>query len=503
MEHFDLIRRAYFLEKQSIRQIAKQHQIHRRIVRQAVLSAVPPNRPPYSKTNPKLSLLMKQVIDDWLNSDLQVHAKQRHTAHRIYTRLKTEYDFKGAEPTIRKHVGQRRKALFLPNKTFVIQNYVYGEVADVDWYEVRVDFPTGQQKVYIFQMRACASGKSFHRASFTQNQQAFIEAHADAFEYFGGVFKKIKFDNLTSAVKKVLTGRKRDETERFVILRSHYLFEAFFCKPGIEGAHEKGGVEGGVGFFRRNYLVPIPKAKDIEDFNHFLMSSCALENDRKISGQVKTIGEKWAEEKQHLLALPKSRLQTQEIRTAKVNDKSLISLYGNYYSVPVQWVGRTLEVHLGSNRIHCYLAGDLVASHLRVYGSHEIILLLDHYLELLRYKPGAFEGSLVLAQTKARDEWPEIYQTFLKKSKERLGNSKGIQELIEVLLLHKTYGKDRVLLAIGSAIEHGCYDMASVLMLIRQQDLQKEKVSLLKGLQYLHQYDRPVQSLVEYNKLLT
>ena len=110
-------------------------------------------------------------------------------------------------------------------------------------------------------MRASFSGAAFCQASLVETQQAFLELHVQAFEWFGGVFAEIRFDNLKSAVKKVLKGRRRVESDRFVALRSHYLFASQFTTPGLEGAHEKGGVEGEVGRYRRNHLVPVPRGR--------------------------------------------------------------------------------------------------------------------------------------------------------------------------------------------------------------------------------------------------
>src|SRR5690606_16522593 len=158
---------------------------------------------------------------------------------------------------------QQRKLLGLSTQVFIPQIHLPGEEAEVDWYEAYVDFPSGREKIYFFQMRSCYSGREFHLAFRRQNQISFLEAHRAAFDYFGGVFKRIRYDNLTSAVKKVLRGRKRVESDRFIALRSHYLFESEFCLPGIQGAHEKGGVEGGVGRFRRNHLTPVPQVADM------------------------------------------------------------------------------------------------------------------------------------------------------------------------------------------------------------------------------------------------
>ena len=128
--------------------------------------------------------------------------------------------------------------------------------------------------VHLFVMRASFSGAAFCQASLVETQQAFLELHAQAFEWFGGVFASLRFDNLKSAVKKVLKGRRRVETDRFVALRSHYLFASQFTTPGLEGAHEKGGVEGEVGRYRRNHLVPVPELADLAELNALLLAGC-------------------------------------------------------------------------------------------------------------------------------------------------------------------------------------------------------------------------------------
>jgi hypothetical protein len=128
--------------------------------------------------------------------------------------------------------------------------------------------------VHLFLMRASFSGAGFCQASLVETQQAFLEAHVDAFAWFGGVFCEIRFDNLGSAVKQVLRGRRRVETDRFVALRSHYLFESQFTTPGLAGAHEKGGIEGEVGRFRRTHLVPVPQVADLAELNRLLLAGC-------------------------------------------------------------------------------------------------------------------------------------------------------------------------------------------------------------------------------------
>jgi transposase len=153
-------------------------------------------------------------------------------------------------------------------ETFVPQSYAAGGEGQVDWYEAWAELDGELRKVFIFCLRSMASGGAYHRAYLRANQQAFLEAHELAFAYFGGVFRVLRYDNLTSAVKKILRGHQREETTRFIAFRSHWGFAAEFCNAGQ--GHEKGGVEGEVGQFRRNYLVPVPQVRNLEELNLLL-----------------------------------------------------------------------------------------------------------------------------------------------------------------------------------------------------------------------------------------
>ena len=222
MEQFEVIRRAHFLQKQSIRGIARTYGIHRRTVRQALRSAVPPKRRSPTREPRVLTLAMRGEVDRWLLDDRSAPKKQRHSARRSYQRLVDEHGYGGAESTVRGYVGRRRRKLGLKSDAYIPRGQVAGEEAEVDWYEARVEFPSGPAKVQLFQMWACYSGREFHWAYSVQTQQAFIDAHVRAFSHFGGVFTRVRYDNLGSAVKKVLRGRRREETARFVALSSHY-----------------------------------------------------------------------------------------------------------------------------------------------------------------------------------------------------------------------------------------------------------------------------------------
>jgi transposase len=254
VEQFELIRRDHAREGLSVRALAKRHGVHRRAVRQALVSAVPPaKRVPVDRPAPKLGPF-RAVIDEWLLADRDAPRKQRHTARRIWRRLVDEHGADVAEVTVRQYVRARKRELGWPvGEVFIPQVHAPGVEAEVDWGEADVVLAGVLTTVHLFVMRASFSGAAFCQASVVETQQAFLELHVQAFEWFGGVFAKIRFDNLKSAVKKVLKGRRRVESDRFVALRSHYLFASQFTTPGLEGAHEKGGVEGEVGRCRRSH----------------------------------------------------------------------------------------------------------------------------------------------------------------------------------------------------------------------------------------------------------
>lgn len=344
VEQFEAIRRDKLVREKSIRAIARERGVHRRKVRQALEDAVPPERKPAEREPPVLTLEMRELVDTWLLGDRSAPRKQRHTAKRVFDRLRAEADFRGASSTVRRHVGRRRRELGVGGKeVFVTLVHDPGEECEVDWYEAAVDFPGGRRVVQIFAMRACFSGKEFHMAFPRATQQAFLEAHVAAFEHFGGVFATARYDNLKSAAKKILRGRSREESDRFVKLRSHYLFASEFCIPGVGGAHEKGGVEGGLGRLRRNHLVPVPEVEDFDALNRLLLDACALDDLRRIDGHQRTIVEDFEEERRRLRPLPSQAFATAEVATASVDSKSTIVVRTNRYSVPVRLAHGTVE----------------------------------------------------------------------------------------------------------------------------------------------------------------
>ena len=235
----------------------------------------PPRKRPEGRPAPKLGEY-RELIDEWLIADLVAPRKQRHTAKRIWRRLVDEHGADVAEVTVRQHVRKRRRELGLTVGAGV---RAAGPRARrgrrrSTGARPRSSWRARGRGCTVSSCASCFSGAAFTMASPVETQQAFLEGHALAFDWFGGVFGEVRYDNLGSAVKKVLRGRRRVETDRFVAMRSHYLFDSIFTTPGIEGAHEKGGVEGEVGRFRRNHLVPVPSVGSIGQLNRLLVDAC-------------------------------------------------------------------------------------------------------------------------------------------------------------------------------------------------------------------------------------
>lgn len=503
MELFELIRKEHFVNGKGIRQIARELRIHRRMVRQAIIDAIPPQRQSIVRTSKKLTPAIKYLIDAWLQADHYAPRKQRHTSGRIHQRLVEEYDYDGSAGHIRKYVARRKRELGLKKQAFIPQTHAPGDEAEVDWYEAYVDFPFGQTKIYLFEMRACHSGKEFHIAFFNQTQQCFLEGHVKAFEYFGGVFKNIRYDNLTSAVKKVLKGRQRIETDRFIALRSHYLFDAIFCLPGQQGAHEKGGVEGGVGRFRRHHLVPVPKMNSLEELNVYLLSCCKKDDERIIQGKSQSVIQNWQSEVSNLGALPLKPFATEEICLSRVNNKSLVRVKGNDYSVPVQMVGQQVEVQLKSETVSFFHSGKEIAHHNRAVGQGHMIAKLEHYLPLLQRKPGALIGSVVLAQARENGDWPSTFDAYWQALQEKYGSDSGTRIFIEILIWIQGQDSAEVVNAMQRAQEAGSISLESLQMLVRyEKKAPEDPIQPLKDLGNLAGYDRPFGEIKHYDILL-
>ena len=466
MEQFEQIRRDHAREELSIRELAKRHGVHRRAVRQALESAIPPpKRAPEVRPAPKLGPY-RAVIDEILKADREAPRKQRHTARRIWQRLVEEHGAGVSERQVCRYVHDKRRELGDVGEVFVPLISDAGVEAEVDWGEATVVLRGEPVVVHLLEMRACFSGAALVIAFQDETQQAFLEGHVRALEWHGGVFDLIRYDNLKSAVVRVLTGRRRVESDRFVGLRSHYRFESSFCLPGQQGAHEKGGVEGEVGRFRRRHLVPVPEVGSLEELNELLEEACWSDLDRTITGQSETVGDRRDRERLLLGTLPKESYPTWEEATPRVDAKALATVRTNRYSVPARLAGRKIRARVGASEISFWHDGKQVALHERLSGKHQISAQLDHYLDLLTRKPGALARSLALRQERDRGDWPACFDELWTAIQDRSGRQEAARQMVSVLLLCREHDAAVVELAVRGALAAGAHDGRAVKLLI-------------------------------------
>jgi transposase len=502
VEVFEQIRMDHHLHGYGIRELARRHGVHRRAVRQALASAVPPpRRAPERRPAPALGEY-RALIDAWLIADRTAPVKQRHTARRIWQRLADEHGAEVSERQVRRYVRSRRLALgHLVDEVFVPLATEPGAEAEVDWAEADIVIAGVQTRVYLFVMRACHSGAAYVEAHTRQTQQAFLESHVEAFRFFGGVFGLIRYDNLSAAVARVLKGRRRIESDRFVALRSHYLFEASFTRRGRAGAHEKGGVEGEVGRFRRNHLVPVPRVESLDALNDYLRSSVIDDLNRVITGRHERVGDALAAERLVLAPIPPEPFDTAEHASPRVDAKALVTIRQNQYSVPVRLAGLRVAACIGAREIVIVHDGREVARHARLLGRYQTRLELDHYLELLAVKPGALARSLALAQERQRGAWPDVFDELWAALRAKHGESDAARQMVDVLMAVRASGPRVVELAVRGALAAGAIDGRAVELLARRAD--RPVPARLAGLApRLSRHDRPEPDLGAYDRLI-
>jgi transposase len=462
VELYAAIRRGSRTEGLSARELARRYGVHRRTVREALESAWPS---PRKQMTPRRSRLdpFKPVIDAMLLADLDAPRKQRHTSQRVFDRLVAEEEMEGISySTVCDYIRDRRPQIRTeagrgPPEVFIAQTKRPGVEAEVDFGDVWIILAGVLTKCYMFVFRLSYSGKAIHRVTASCGQEAFFEGHQHALAVLGGVpTGQVRYDNLTSAVARVLGfTRARVENQRWVAFRSHYGLDAFYCMPGQKGAHEKGGVEGEVGRFRRNRLVPVPAVSTLAELNALIDEWDAADDLRRIGSRAHTVGEYFSTEQPLLQSLPDEPFETGRVFHPRVDRYSQICVRMNYYSVPVALVGRKVRVLLHASELVVFHGKVQVARHERLIARGKPRLILDHYLEILIRKPGALPGSTALEQARQAGKFTPVHDAWWAAVRKAHGDAEGTRALIEVLLLHRGMAHKHVVAGIAAALRVG------------------------------------------------
>ena len=461
MEMYDYIRYSHHKLGHGIRKISRDTGLDRKTIRRALKGP----KPEYQLTNPRPKIVIGQFVDqirEWLLLDRKAPKKQRHTAERIHQRLREELEFTGSLSTtqvavrkIRQELDPGRKEVFIPSDP------EKREGAEMDWGELYVDLKGKRIKVYLFAMRSKFSGKVYARLYPVMVQECFFDGHIRAFAYFDQVFEKIIYDNLKTAVKVIMRGRERTEQDSFLQFRMHYSYDSQFCNPA-KGS-EKGGIEGAVGFVRRNFLTPIPKATNLDELNDFLLEKCLSHDLRIISGQERTIGELYEEERPRLLPLPKMIYRNYKLHSAMVDKYLTVRVNRNRYSVPAGYRDKAVTIEIGLDDVRIIHENTLIATHQREFLRDRWVINPWHYLEALQRKPGAFQSSRILSEIE--NTWDPVVRKIYDLQVKKYGQIDGTKEFISTLLYFKNRSYE---------------DMIEVLKLsLEQKTINKETVELI------------------------
>lgn len=463
VDDYEVIRRAYFIEQLSIRGIQRQYGYDRETIRKAITHAGPPG---YQLKAPRVAPVLgpyKAQLQALLSESEQQRRKQRYTAHRIYELLVAQ-GYTGSEGAVHNYVSRQRRKTKV-GEVYLPLEFEPGKDAQVDWGEAEVELAGERRMVQLFIMRLNYSRVRFVMAFPFQKQEAFLAGHMQAFEFFGGVPQRITYDNLKTAVFKILSGHQREEQTTFKTFRSHYLFESNYCNPAQ--GHEKGGVENDVGYVQRNFMAPVLKVADFTALNQHLAQACRADVNRMLRNQTVPVAELWTAEKGLLLPLPAHAYPACVTYLRKANAYSQVELDTNRYSVPVRVANQPLVVQAYAFQVRILADQQVVAEHARCFGREQDILDPLHYLALLEQRPGALEYAVPMRRW--RTEWPAVYEELLQALRQRWPDGRGVREFIAVLQLHQQYPAQQMASAIQAALTSGALHADGVLLYLRQQ----------------------------------
>ena len=449
------VRRGVMVEGMSIREASRVFGLHRDTVRKMLAYSAPPGyRRQTSPRRPKLEPYTG-VIDRILDDDHRVPRKQRHTAQRIYERLRDEYGFGGGYTTVKDYVREHRRRT---QEMFVPLSHAPGH-AQCDFGEALVVIGGVQQKAHYFVLDLPHSDGCFIKAYPAETTEAFLDGHVSAFAFLGGVPQSILYDNTKLAVARILGDGRRKRTRAFTELQSHYLFEDRFGRPGK--GNDKGKVEGMVGYVRRNFLAPIPSFESFTALNAHLEGRCLERMDARLRGHTETIGQRMERDLEALLPLTAVPYDACDKQAGRVSSLSLVRYRTNDYSAPVAYGRRDVLVRGYVDEVVISCGSEIIARHPRSYERDDFVYDPIHYLPLLEQKTGALDQAAPLQGW----DLPEEFGTLRRLLESRMGR-RGKREFVQVLRLLETFSGQEVHAAVKDALRLGALSFDAVKHLV-------------------------------------
>lgn len=460
VELYGLVRRAVMLEGLSHRAAARRFGIDRGTVAKMIANPTPPG---YRRKIPvrraKLAnheAFIEQILDD----DETAPAKQRHTARRIFERLRDERGFDGGYSTVRDFVRARRQ---VRKEVFVPLAHPPGH-AQADFGEATVALGGTEHKVRFFVMNLPQSDAVFVKAYHSETAEAFCDGHVEAFAFFGGVPLSILYDNTRLAVAQILGDGTRKRSHLFASLQCHYVFEDRYGRPAK--GNDKGAVEGMVGFTRRTFMVPIPHARDLDELNAMLRERCEARQQAVLRGESDTIADRLGKDRAAFMDLPAVAFEACDQRPGRVSSQALVRYRNNDYSVPVAYAHREVIVKGYVGEVVIISGGDEIARHRRSYETADFVFDPLHYLPLLEQKVGALDQAAPLQGWTLPPEFATLRRLLEARLSQKNRCAAGKREFVQVLRLMESFPPGAVQAAVKDALRLGAISSDAVRHLV-------------------------------------
>jgi len=490
MQQWSEIRRRVLVEKVSKRQILRETGMHWRTLEKILLHSQPPEHcGGKGREKPKIGPYLEQ-IRQIIGADKQVPKKQRHTAKRIFERLRKE-GYTGGCTQVKVAVREIRRR---NREVFVPLTHRAGE-AQVDFGFALVNVAGCLRKLPFFVMTLPYSGAIFVQVFERISTEVYWEAHRRAFEFFDGVPWRITYDNDRALVAKILGAHQRELTQGFLQLQSHYLFDTHFCQ--VRRANEKGIVESMVKYCRLNFLVPVPQVRDLVELNARLQTQCVEERKRRLRGKAASKEVLFPEDQAAFLPLPAAAFDACRKASTTASSLSLVRFDLNDYSVPVRYAHHPVVVKGYVDRVEICHKDRRIASHSRLWSKEGVSFEPIHYLALLERKPGALDHARPL------EGWrlPDCFDVLRRRLEDEQEGA-GTREYIRVLRLLEKHSLPSLTRAVTKGLRAGALSRDAIAQFLIPQEDWRQKTFRLDGREHLRHVHVAQTDVSNYRQLL-
>jgi len=427
-----------------------------------------------------------------IKEDKSVPKKQRHTATRIYHRLK-EAGYQGKYTQVKEAVREIKR---VSREVYMPLVHRPGE-AQVDFGYALAKVSGVLREVAFFVMALPYSDAFFVAAFEKECGESYGEGHVRAFEFFGGVPPRISYDNSKVLVSEIIGPRERKLTDGFLKLQSLYLFREHFCR--VRRPNEKGVVEGVVKYARQNFLVPVPQVKDLAELNTMLLKQCRDDLHRRLQGKGGTKSELLHEDQAAFAPLPPSRFDACRKQPTRANSLSLVRFDDNDYSVPVACAHHEILVKGYVDRVVLCHHDAVVARHARSWEKEGVFFDYRHYLPLLERKPGSLDHARPLADL----DLPECFEVLRRRlvaGEDKQGY--GTRKYIKVLRLLEEHSLARLKRAVEQGLYAGAYAPEAIAHLLEPPSQGPAATFLRDGREHLGRVSVAGPDIAAYDSLL-